>query len=396
MPSVPAAAIDRSALREIEQGLTISAKTLQGEIERLKGEVRTNQAPRQADNLRLTLLQLRADALFTSYDLICDAILSRADPKVGLEMAGCDLLLCRAMEVEVPGYQSPRVISYPDSVTRGGAINRARTRLPGDVLLGAALIRVSRESIPTRLSSGCHEVGHQLASDLNILQEMADLVEATALEALRDAGGAAQWRSWTSELVADAFGSALTGGVPAVDGLQRVLSLPAPLIYRIKPGDPHPPGAVRVPFATEFARLVRPHPLLGLLADRFEKIYPSRPFDRSSERSLSLARAARPVARKLAEARLTGLGRRTILDVTSEARRVIAQAVPDGMPGPPPSASKLARLDPLAANAVLGFARVAGTLTPERHRSLAGAWLRGLAEHRFEFASPASGMSKES
>ncbi|MEL6877259.1 MAG: hypothetical protein AAGL68_04085, partial [Pseudomonadota bacterium] len=57
----------------------------------------------QADNLKLTMLQIRADALFTSYDLINDAIASRADPEVGLEMAGCDTLLKRALSLRISG-----------------------------------------------------------------------------------------------------------------------------------------------------------------------------------------------------------------------------------------------------------------------------------------------------
>lgn len=390
MPSVPSAAIGRSALRAIERGLLVSAAALHGEIAGLRETIRARRGcerDRPADNLRLTLLQLRADALFTSYDLISDAILSRADPKVGLEMAGCDLLLGRAMRIDVPGYRPPPVITYPDSVTRGGAINRARTRLPGDVLLGAALIRVSRESIPTRLSSGCHEVGHQLAGDLGLLEEAAALIHDAALQALGDRAAAEAWRSWTSELVADVFGSALSGGVPAVDGLQRVLSLPAPLIYRIKPGDPHPPGAVRVPFAIALARLVRSHPLLDLLSERFGKTYPTKPFDAASRRALFLAGAASPVASVLARARLTGLGQRSILNVTREARERIASAVPDGPVAAPPGPSRLAALDPLVANAVLGFARVAGRITPDRHRRLAGAWLRRLAEQNFEHST---------
>ncbi len=185
-------------------------------------------------------MQLQADALFRTIDLYVDAIATRADAQVASLLAGTDALLADALARPVPGYLAPVAVSYLDSGGRGGAINRARTRLPGGIVLPVALVRVSPESLPARLSSCLHEAGHQLSADLHVLDEGRDVIEAAALRSRLDPTSARQWGLWTGELMADCWNIGLSGGAPGVDGLQRLLSLPTPWLFRVLPNDPHP------------------------------------------------------------------------------------------------------------------------------------------------------------
>ncbi len=387
LPSVAAAAIRPVTLQSIESGLRQSNSRLQRDVLDLLKSLKTGSGRATKPglvNLRVTLLQMRADSLFTTYDMLFDAIASRSDAQVGMEMAGCDILLAQASAVEVPGYQSPPVFSYPDSQTRGGAINRARTTLPGQVVLAASLVRISRESNPTRLSSAHHEIGHQLAADLNMLEPSAQLIGTTIKARGVSPRIAALWQSWTSELVADVFGICFSGGAPAVDGLQRVLSLPPPLLFRIREGDPHPPGAVRVPFALAFAREVAPHPLLKRLEQRFWQTYGDGLRTMAGQRTKAIAAVAPMVARALAREPFSGLGQRSVMDATRTIRKRIARAVRAAENGPLPNTEALARENPLVAYAMLGFARIDGRLSPRMHRQKASAWLRRIAEIEFQ------------
>jgi len=370
------------ALASLESGLLRAVKAMMGEIDRATVQVTRAASEREEKqgNRVLTVLQLRADALFKTLDLYHDAISTRADAEIGLLLAGTDRLLAAAMKRPVPGFTPPSAVSYLDSGGRGGAITRARTRLPGGIVLPVALVRVSPESLPTRLTSSLHEVGHQLAVDLNLLDEARDVITRSAFTVLRNPADAALWGSWTGELVPDAFAVGLGGGAPAVDGLQRVLSVPVPFAYVIAEGDPHPPGAVRVPFAVALSRVVFSDPSLDLLWQRFDALYgnPGIPVAVRS-RVQRLAAAACQVAKSLARHRFRGLGGETLAAIC-ETRTVdptlVRQLIDE------PRALRPARLalrSPLLALAMIGRARLLGHLGAAAHDRVSRAWLAELA-----------------
>ena len=386
VPLVAAASMERTALRALESGLLRTVRGMLAEIEETAAETlrSSGRDGPQRGNRRLTLLQLRADALFRTIDLYHDAIAARADAEVGLLLAGMDYLLAAGLQRPVPGYSAPVAVSYLDSGGRGGAITRARTRLPGGVVLPLALVRVSPESLPTRLTSSLHECGHQLAVDLQVLDEARDVVIQQSFAVLQDREAAVLWGSWTSELMPDVFAAVLGAGAPAVDGLQRVLSLPPAFLYAMSQGDPHPPGAVRVPFALAFARLVHADPLLDVLQQRFGTLYGTPHVPRDTRAHIAkLSSAAGRVAKALATHRFRGLGGETVVEACEPSKvrpDSVRRALEHRHSLHPAS---LAAKPPLFALAMIGFARLLGRLTAATHDSVSRAWLAQLARSSF-------------
>lgn len=379
VPVVAVAAPRPEALAALEDGVRAAVRSIMSELVSQRARVapglRLEAVALRRANRSLTIAQLRADALFRTLDFFADAMGTRADPPVGTLLAGLDRLLEAALARGIPGYVPPRPIAYLDSVTRGGAITRARTRLPGGVVLPIAMVRVSPESLPTRLTNSLHEAGHQLSVDLGVLGEARPAIQQAAYTVLRDDGAARLWGSWASEILADCWGLLLGGGAPAVDGLQRVLSLPAPMLYSIRAGDPHPPGAIRIPLSLAIARSVHPDPLLDPLARRHDAIHAGDPMPAEIPR---LAAAIAPVARRLLEMRFAGLGARRLVevcDVGAVAPRVIGALVEQGCAQDP---QRLASRPPLQALAVLGTARLRGHLDAASHDLASRAWLSAL------------------
>ncbi|MFN0180338.1 MAG: hypothetical protein ACKVZ0_16180 [Gemmatimonadales bacterium] len=390
VPVIPAGSPAPRALAALEAGVGGAVRCLRREVARTTHELRRK--PLAAwhglyrANQRLAMLQLNADSLFRTLDLFADGIASRADASMGLLLAGADRVVAAALARPVPGYTPPLAVTYLDSAGRGGAIARARTELPGGVVLPIALIRVSPETLPTRLTSLLHEAGHQLNSDLSLLSEGAAVIRGAAGSVVRDAASVDHWASFTSELLADLWGSFL-GGEPAVDGLQRVLSLPGALLFLIKPGDPHPPGMVRVAFAIECSRRIHPDTVLSRLEKRFHEVYLPTPVPRNSRESLAdLIDAVPAVVNAILEHRFEGLGGRTMRDVCDprilaprEVRRGLATLLRDP--------ARLAAEPPLLGLARLGYARLLDLVTPLAHDDLARRWLQAVARQRFAAAS---------
>lgn len=387
LPSVPAGGAEDRALAALEAGAMAAVEALDrraGDAERSLRRAPTTVAELTSANLRLTRMQLDADALFRTLDLFNDALATRSDASNALLLRGADRLVAAALERSVPGYSPPAAVTYFDSTGRGGAIARARTRLPGGIVLPIALVRVSPETLPTRLTSLLHEAGHQLNSDLNLLDEGASTIARAARLAGLDAEECATWASFTSELLADVWGH-LLGGVPSIDGLQRVLSLPGALLFHLRAGDPHPPGMLRVAFALAFLKRLHRDPSLARLEQRFNDVYAPTPVPESVRRRFSrLERAVPALVDAFHRTPFSGLGNRTLVAVCA-----------GGLPSPDElrahrhccsvSADALAAEPPLHALARLGQARVDGALSPHDYDRVARRWLTALARrHYFE------------
>jgi hypothetical protein len=87
-----------------------------------------------------------------------------------------------------------------------------------------------------------HEVGHQGAVLLNLLNSLGDDLRTTSADAEPIWG---QWVRWRSEVVADLWALAQLG-VGATLGLMGVVSLPKAFVFRLNRNDPHPAPWIRV------------------------------------------------------------------------------------------------------------------------------------------------------
>jgi len=398
-PMLPAAALSPAAQVAIERHLVHGRRDLRAHIEDflawLEGSVARRAAPRDLQR-RFVQLRLRFNVVLSQFDLFSDAIAQRSEHETGVWLAGLDVVASDALRLPGSYFESPPIVCYLDRGP-GGAIRRARTRLPGGGSNPVALIRVPRERMIGSgiASSLAHEVGHQGAT---LLELLASLRPALAGMQTTEANAPiwALWECWIGEVVADLWAVARVG-VASTLGLIGVVSLPRSFVFHVDPGDPHPVPWIRVKLSCTIGQALYPHPQWERLARLWDSFYP---LDASTSRLVPLLddlQASLPaLVDLLLEHRPPLLAGRTLGEALSGPERhpdALARLHREWRT----DSSALRRTPPSLAFAVVGQARADGEMTPEEESqlladlltawALEGAMARG-REHSHRTRSP--------
>ncbi len=289
MPMVTAAAIPPAAQTGIESHMTRVRRRLRHMVHQFMRWLRGPEghlASAEEAQRRFTLLRLRFNALLTPFDIFADVITQRSQHDIGVWIAGLDDVAADALKLPGDYYHAPPVICYLDR-GYGAAIRRARTRLPGGDQSPVAIIRVPRERMIGSgiASSLVHEVGHQGAALLDLVNSLRPV-----LRGLQRGGGIEQtvwtlWERWISEIVADLWSVAKVG-IGSTMGLLAVVSLPRAFVFRVDVEDPHPAPWIRVKLSCAMGRELYPHPQWDRLAELWESFYPMAGLPRLRGKSL--------------------------------------------------------------------------------------------------------------
>lgn len=278
MPMVPAACIDDAALRAITDHLAIGTRNLRTQIKLFLKKIKENQANAKEANAAHTqatfaLLKLRFNAILDQFDIFADVLSQRAEHVTGVWISGLDVLATDALQLPNGLYEAPPVMCFLDR-GHGAAIRRARTRLPGGDTNPVAIIQVPRERMVGSgiAASLIHEVGHQGAALLNLVESLR---EAIRQEQKEHADQEAWWyyHLWISEIVAD-FWAIAHLGIAATQGLMNVVSLPRYFMFRIQSDDPHPFPWIRVRLSIAFGLYLFPHEQWEQLNQLWQRLYP--------------------------------------------------------------------------------------------------------------------------
>lgn len=143
---LPAAALSPAAQAGIERHLINGRRILRQQIRRyiawLRGVGASATAAEQ--QRRFTFLRLRFNLALSQLDLFSDAITQRSENETGLWLSGLDVAAQDALDLPGGFFRSPPVVCYLHRGL-GGAIRRARTRLPGGGENPVSIIRIPRE-----------------------------------------------------------------------------------------------------------------------------------------------------------------------------------------------------------------------------------------------------------
>jgi hypothetical protein len=279
---LPAAALSPESQIAIERFLIAGRRHLRALVDGFIGWLRS---PRSADvdaeeaQQRLTSLRLRFNRVLTHFDLFQNVITQRSETETGVWLSGLDDISADGLYLRGNYYQPPAVICYLDR-GMGGAIRRARTRLPGGGANPVAIIKIPRERMVGSgiASSLFHEVGHQAAALLGLVESLRPVLRGLA-EGAQPHGLAWQlWERWISEIVADLWSVARVG-IASTMGLMGVVSLPRAFVFRLNPDDPHPAPWIRVKLSTALGRALYPQPAWERVIEVWESYYPIERLD---------------------------------------------------------------------------------------------------------------------
>jgi hypothetical protein len=374
MPMVGAAAVSVRAAGAIERFLAKGRRELYGMVARflewLQGNGRTS--PPEQSQRRFALLKLRFNSVLTQFDIFADVLTQRAQHETGVWLAGLDAFAADALALPGNYYQTPPVICYLDR-GHGAAIRRARTRLPGNAQNPVAVIRVPRERMVGSgiASSLVHEVGHQGAALLDLVNSLRPVLQRMELRAGTERQAWVLWGRWISEIVAD-FWSLARLGVAATLGLMGVVSLPPVFVFRVALDDPHPFPWIRVMLSCALGKVMFPHRQWEDLAALWESLYPPTGLDPGRHALIARLRATtQAFTSLLLSHRPATLRGASLGEVMSPVGRQPADLAAlkrrwRRLPGEALSAS------PTLAFAVIGQARADGTITPEEESDVVG------------------------
>jgi hypothetical protein len=377
LTSVPAAAVTPAAQTGIERLLSEGKRELRErmcEFLRWLGTADARRAGAAEAQKRFTILRLRFNQVLSHVDLFADALVQRSEHEYGTWLGGLDVAAADALAL--PGvYEAPPLICYLDRGA-GAAIRRARTRLPGGGDNPVAVVRVPRERMVGSgvASSLFHEVGHQGAALLDLVNELRPALRERQRRAGRHAGAWASWERWISEIVADLWSMAKLG-ITATNGLLAVVSLPRAFVFRDGGNDPHPFPWIRVMLGCALGRAIHPDPQWDALEAHWLAFYPTAGLDAERGDKLHGLRDTLPdFAALLARHQPAALGGRTLVAALGAPDRQPARLrtlwkawrrEPDGIRAASPS----------LAFAVIGQARWDGALSPEEESEWLGRLL---------------------
>jgi len=365
---LPAAGISPIAQTGIERFLMGGRRALRAQARAYLGwlEVarRAGATPAQAQR-RMALLRLTFNTVLGQFDMFADALTQRSEHETGVWLAGLDTVAADALELPGGYYTAPPVICYLDRGV-GAAIRRARTRLPGGGENPVAIIRLPRERMVGGgiASSLVHEVGHQAAALLDLVNSLRPILRALQTTRSSERVAWAMWERWLSEIVADMW-SVSRVGVSSTMGLMSVVSLPRAFVLRVSMDDPHPVPWVRVNLSCAIGQALYPHPQWQLLARVWDAMYPLGRLDPARLRLFELLHSTTPAfASVLVNHRPKSLRGRSLVEVLASPERQPARLTAVFKKWR--TAPALARsVPPTLAFAVLGQARANGELVPE-------------------------------
>ena len=316
---------------------------------------------------RFTVIRLGFNAVLAQLDTFAEALSQRSEAGTGVWLSGLDLAAQDALRLGERYYDAPPVICYLHRGL-GGAIRRARTRLPGGGESPASIIRIPRERMIGFgiASSLVHEAGHQAAALLGLVESLRAALQAKERRApARQRPTWLLFERWISEIIAD-FWAVAKVGVASTLGLMGIVSLPRVFVFRVSADDPHPIPWIRVKLSCAIGDALYPDPQWRQMAALWDQLYPVSGLGRDQAQVIGRAEAMIGTVASLIAAHrphaLRGKSLREAVALPSRAPQRLSTLYEQWAARP----GLMRDAAPTMVFAVFGRARVTGRLSPEQ------------------------------
>jgi hypothetical protein len=324
---------------------------------------------------RFTMLRLRFNTVLTQFDLFNNVITQRSENETGVWLSGMDIAAADALQLRESYFEPPPVICYLER-GMGAAIRRARTRLPGGGSNPVAVVKMARERMVGYgiASSLFHEVGHQAAALLGLVESFRATLRGMRQARPHEETAWRLWERWISEIVAD-FWAIAWCGIASTLGLIGTVSLPRAFVFRVNEDDPHPAPWIRVKLSAAIGDALFPQPIWRQLTNMWDMCYPLEEIDDDRTRSLRLLERTLPqMVQLLVEHRPLSLHGRSIPEALDIGERLPARLrMFLARWRERPHDMYLAR--PVLCFAVIGQGRADGRINPEEESAIVGKLL---------------------
>jgi hypothetical protein len=370
---VPAAAPALAAQSAIERYLAhgrTDLRRLVVEYMRWLQSPAAGSAPLAELQRRFSFLRLRFNTVLSQFDIFADVMTQRSEAETGVWLAGLDVLAADALVLPDHYYEAPPIICYLDR-GHGAAIRRVRTRLPGGGNNPVAVIRVPRERMVSHgiASSLVHEVGHQGAALLDLVNSLRQELRNQPVPCTRRLDVNLLFDRWISEIVAD-FWSVAKVGVASTRGLMGVVSLPRAFVFRNSVNDPHPIPWIRVKLSCAMGNALYPHPQWTRLAAIWDAFYPLVGLDERQQQVLTTLEANLPAfVDRLVNHRPAALHGKALGEVIATADRHPSQLRAQ-LQEYRLSPTYRQQASPTLLFAIIGQAQADGAMNPQRESRL--------------------------
>lgn len=381
MPMVPAACVSDEALKQMTNHLVKGYRELKMKVNDFINYTKSSLTVNRDVNeiqARYSILKLRFNALLDQFDIFADVLSQRSEHETGVFVAGLDALAEDAIKVKGNFYKAPPMVCFLER-GHGAAIRKARTRLPGGDLNPVAVIQVPRERMVGSgiASSLVHEVGHQGAALLNLVESLRSQIRMKQLMDDYPRSWECYYR-WISEIIAD-FWAMSNLGIGATLGLMSVVSLPTYFIFRINLDDPHPFPWIRVKLSLAFGKVLYPHPQWQRMEALWERMYPRTEASKETQRLLEELELTIPdFVNMVINHRSVTLKRSRLIDLFPFKERQPAQLqylynIWRFSPG------EISKAPPALLFAVIGQARADATISAQKESVVLSQWLTNWA-----------------
>lgn len=375
---VLAAALPFPAHAVIERFLHAGRNSLRRQVDGYLRWLRTDgrHAPPDEQQRRFVLIRLQFNSVLSQLDLFTEVVTQRSEHETGVWLSGLDVLARDALTASPMIDNAPPVVCY---LARGpgAAIRRARTRLPGGDANPVAIVRVPRERMVGHgiASSLVHEVGHQVAALLGLVESLKPALAERAGESRTEADLWRRWSTWSSEIVADLWSVGMLG-ISSTLGLLAVVSLPSFFVFRPSGDDPHPTPYLRVLLSAEIGRQLYPHRQWDAMSATWKAMYPTNRLTPAQARQIGRLEESIPtfVATLVGHRppAIGGLPLRSLFPLEQRQPEALLERYLTWRTDP----VSMARQPPSLVFAAVGQARAAGRIAPEAESDLLSGLLR--------------------